>query len=278
MRFSLPALAGALAVNAGAPEIGLESTVFASAVEAYRVGTIFVDASGNAVYIPKPGITLPALGYDLHLRCDTGVAGVSVVPSVTLNVTLGDDTAGTAIASLGIPGYVPDQSKVWPVGEASDFIPQGVGNGAKLVKAISAISASAGLGTNTEWGIFASPAASSFVQLGWKRQANIPYDVPGVVALPDGYRAVGASKKGRGEQPTYSFQFGHVSSMGGMARYYGHRISVLEKIVKDKVAHTANLLVIGFRPTGSPDRGDGNDEVVESSEGFGEEHLIFNAA
>lgn len=277
MRFSLPIITGAAVLSAQSPEIGVESTVRASQAEVYRIGTIFVDAAGNATWAARSGVTLPTLGQDLHLRADDGAVGLLVVPTVTLNCTLADDTVGTAIAALSVPSWLPEQAIVFPVAAAADFVPVGVGNSAKLIKAVAGVSASAGLPNNTEWSVWASPPASAFVELGWKRGANTPYQVPGVVQIADGYRAVAATKKGRNEQVNYSFEFGHVSAMGGMARYNGHRITVWETIKKDKTVHTENVILTGFRPNASPARGDGNDEVVESSSGVGEDHLVFTA-
>jgi hypothetical protein len=277
MRFSLPLITGAAVLTAQNPEIGVESTIWASPVEVFRVGTVRVDAAGVAAWEARPGIVLPVLGLDLHLRADDGAIGGLVAPSVTLDVTLDDDVETTAVASLLVPSWVSDPSITFPVGSAVDFVPTGLGNSAKLIVEVLGIDSSAGLPANTEWSVWASPPAANFIQLGWKRGANAPYQVPGVVQIADGYRAVAATKKGRQEQVSYSFEFAHVSAMGGMARYNGHRISVLEKVIKDKAVHTENIVFTGYRPSASPSRGDGNDEVVESSEGVGEDHLVFIA-
>lgn len=277
MRFSLPALTGSLAVLAGKPEIQVEATIRVSPVEVVQLGTIVVDAAGLGTWVPLTGASIPAEGYDLHLRADDGAFGVPIAPTVTLNVNLFGAVAGTATAVLEIPTWVADQSKNFPVGRSSDFVPQGAGNAAKTVLSIVTLGPIGGLPASSEWSIWGSPPASNFVKIGYKRNATAPYQTPAAVNIADGYNPVGASKRGRPEVGEATFDFAHISSMSGMARYNGTRVTVWEAIVKDKAAWTENVVFTGFRGQASPTRGDGNDEVVESCTGSYERHLLFHA-
>lgn len=275
MRFSLPALTGAAALINANPEIGVESIVNASALEAILIGKIVVDATGSPTWFPRSGVSL-GTGMDIHLRCDDGLIA-DAAPVVTLNATLADDTEGTIQSTFSVPSSAVDQALIFPVNYSLDMIPQGVGNSAKLVKEVSDVDSITNVPANTEFEVWASPAASNFVEIGFKRGAEGVYIVPATVPVANRYNPSAVIKKGRSEVPELSLEFAHISHMDGMARYNGHRTTVYLKVLKDKSVHSANIVYAGYRPQSTPKRGDGNEEVVESSKGAYERCLLFCA-
>ena len=272
MRYSLPVLSAAQVLIAQNPEIGVESIVHVSPVEVVKLGRIVFDAAGDPTWYPKAGASF-GTGLDLHLRLDSAVAATAA-PSITLTVTT-PTGADTAVALLSIPSWVTDQTHVYPVGKALDMVP--VITATDLVTAIAGVAANANVPANTEYSVWGSPPASKFIEIGYKRSVAGPYNVPAAIPLADGYNPAAAIKQGRPEIPELSMEFLHITAMGGLARYNGHRTSVWVKVLKDKTVHAENIVYCGHRPQATPSRGDGNDEVVESSSGPYEDVLLFTA-
>lgn len=279
MRLALTALTALQSVLAQKPEIGAESIYHAVPVEFILLGRVVTDTLGAPTWVPRAGATIPAgTDWDLHLRADDGLENLAGNPSVTLDVTIGGAVgAGTAVAALGIPSWVTDQSKNWSVGDSADFIPQGVGNDALPIEAVSDVSASANLPPNAELSVWASPAVSNVVELGYCKSINGPYQVPASVRIADRYESARAVKKGRSEDSDLSLEFNYISSMEGIGRYNGRSITSLIKVIKDKSVHCENIIYTGYRPAFSPNRGDGNDEVMGTSTGPYEKFMTFVA-
>lgn len=281
MRGTLPALTGAAAVLARKGEDALESTVYVSPLDFLFLGRVKVNAAGDASWHPEQGVTIPTTHVDIHLRCDDGQINLSALPSVTLDVTIDDgsggSTAGTALAAFAVPGWRDDQGKTFPIGAAVDFIPQGAGNSAKAVKSITGLDSSANLPNNSEWSVFASPAETTFIELGMKRGASGPYQTPGQIPIADGYEASAMVKRGRSDVPELNLSFVHIHSWAGLTLYNGRQVTALVKVVRDKSVHVGWDVYTGYRPDGSPSRGDGNEEVVAASSGPYQKHLLFTA-
>ncbi len=276
MRCSLPALNSAQIQVAKGPEMGVESIIKVSAVEAILCGKVSVDASGNVTWVPEPGLDLGATGMDLHLKVNFMPTATSA-PSVTVTGTLGDDTPGTAVAALTVPAWFPDQSKVFQEAFSEDFIPAGGGNSAKLVKAIASVAVT-NVPNNSEFLIYATPLAANFIEQGWKRGAEGAYNVPSTVSFPEGYNPSRVVKAGRGEERELTLEFAHIAAGYALGRYNGKRVSVLIQVKKNRHSvHTTNVLYTGYIPSSSPARGDGNDEVKETSRGKFEDCLVFDA-
>ena len=276
MRFSLPVLSAAQVLVAQNPEIGVDSVVLASPVEVVKLGTIMLDALGVATWYPKAGASFGA-GLDVHLRLESEILA-DAAPTVELNVTLvGVEPPTTALATLAVPSWVADQNHIYPVGHALDFVPQGTGNGSKLVTAITGVHAVTNAPASAEFSVWGSFAASNFIEIGYKRGTEGEYNVPASVAIADGYNPAAAIKKGRPDVPELNLEFAHISAMGGMTRYNGHRTSVWVKILKDKAVHSGNVVYVGCRLHSTPKRGGGNDEVVETAKGPYENVLLFDA-
>jgi hypothetical protein len=279
MRLLPATLTAAQAVLAQKPEIGAESIFHAFPVEFIFMGKIVTDSTGTPTWRPRAGAAIPAAGlWDLHLRTDDGLTNLAGNPSVTLDVTIGDSVgAGTAVATLGIPSWVTDQSKNWSVGSATDFIPQGSGNAAKDIEAILGVDSAANLPPNAEFSVWASSDATNAIELGYCKSINGPYQVPASVSIADRYESAAAVKKGRSEEAELSLEFNYISSMEGIARYNGRSITAFIKVIKDKSAHSENVIYTAYRPEFSPNRGDGNDEVMGTSAGPYEKFLTFVA-
>lgn len=277
MRFLPATLTAAAVILAQKPEIGLESKVRASPLEVVKLGTINVDSAGVATYTAVSGIVIPTAGYDLHLRTDDTIGPLTALPTVTLSVSLFGAVASTVVATLGIPSWVQDQSKIWPLGQSTDFIPQGVGNDAKTVLSITALDDSENLPANSTWSVWGSPAAANFVSLGYCRNKEGPYTVPGNVRIADGYNPQAAIKRGRAEDSDLTLEFVHISSMDGISRLNDRRCAVLLDVTKDKTVLSERVVYAGYRPAAGPKRGDGNDEVIETSTGPFESFLLFVA-
>lgn len=276
MRFSLPVLSAAQAAIAKSIESGLESQVFCSVTPVVKLGRIVVPAGGSAVWYPEAGADYGAAGLDVFVRCDTGVSETAA-PLVTLNCTLeGPLAAQTANAQFAVPSYAQDQGHVYPSGRGFDAIPQGAGNSAKKVTAITGATTT-GLTQYAEFTVYGSGPEADFKPIGLKRGASGAYNAPLAVAYADGYNPSAIVKPGRPEIPELTLSFAHISSAGGMTRYNGHRVAILLKVIKNKAVHSSNVLYVGFLGAASPDRGDGNDEVVESCSGPYEDCIQFEA-
>lgn len=269
MRFSLATLTAAQSALAQKPSVGAESNIYVSSTEMINLGKIVTDSGGVASWKPRPGAVIPTgEEWDIHLRSDDGLKGLAGNPTVTFDVTIGDAVgAGTALATLVIPSYVTDQSKTWPVGTMEDFIPQGVGNSAKSIESITALNASTNLPANTILSVWASPPVASFSEVGYCKGINGPYQVPGSISIADRYESAAAVKKGRSQDAELSLEFNHISSMEGMGRYNGHRVTIWNKVVKDKTVHSDNIVYTGLVPEITPNRGDGDDPVMETTSG-----------
>lgn len=276
MRLSIPALTAAQILIANKPEMGAESQVFVSPVEIFLAGKVVVDSAGAATFVAEPGASLGD-GMDLHLKVQT-MALCSAAPTVTLTVTLAtDDSAGTAVASPVNPSWYPDQSKTFQEGFGTDFIPAGAGNTAKLIKTITAVAVT-NVPANSEFLVYASPAAANFIEQGWKRGAEGAYNVPSTVSFPNGFNPSAAVKPGRGEERELTLSFAHIAAGYGLGRLNGKRCTVLIKVKKNRHSvHTENVVYTGYVPSSSPNRGDGNDEVVETSAGKFEDCMQFTA-
>lgn len=279
MRLLPATLTPALAVLAQKPEIGAESIYHAVPVEFIHMGRILTDSAGTPTWHPRAGAAIPAAGlWDLQLRSDDGMENLAGNPTVTLSVTIGDAVgAGTAVATFGIPSWVTDQSKNWAIGESTDFIPQGIGNDAKDIEGITDVTGGTDLPPNAEFSVWASADASNAVELGYCKSINGPYQVPASVRIADRYKSAAAVKKGRSEDAELSLEFNYISSMEGIGRYNGRSITCFIKVVKDKSAHSENIIYTGYRPEFSPNRGDGNDEVMGTSTGPYETFMTFAA-
>lgn len=276
MRLQLAALSATQILIAKKPEIGLSSRVFASAFPVQKVGRVVVSAAGVATYVPEAGVDWGAEGLDLHVKVDSPLRA-SAAPTLTLNCTLYDPLPDqTAIATFAQPSWVADQTHTYQVGAGFDFIPQGAGNSAKKVIAVTGAAAT-NVSQYCEFVIYGTPAASAFVEIGWKKSASGQYATPASIAIADGYNPSAALVLGRPEVPELTLNFSHIVASAGMVRYNGHTIGVLLKVIKDKSVHVSNILYCGYRPQTNPERGEGNDEVQESSTGPFEDCLQFDA-
>lgn len=265
MRFSLPVLTSAQILIAENPEIGVESNVFASAAEVIQLGTIKTDALGAITWTPKPGAAYGS-GLDVHVAVENPING-SAAPVITLDATIVTVGTGTLAATFAVPSWVANQGNIYPQGIAFDMIPQGSGNALRLVTAIAGVTSLANVPNNSELTVYGSPASSNFVEIGWKKTVDGAYNTPSSVSLANGYNPSAAIKKGRPDVAELSMEFHHVSSMDGMCRYNGMRVSVLNKVIADGSVTKEHILYIGHRPNATPKRGEGNDAVVESSSG-----------
>jgi hypothetical protein len=274
-RLSIAALSAAQILIANKPEIGVESVIKISPIESLLVGKIVVNSAGAASWVAEPGASLGD-GMDLHLKVDI-MPTASAAPTIALDVTLEGAVISPAEADLLVPSWFPDQAKTWGEGWALDFIPQGSGNAAKLVTAVTGVTVT-NVPANSEFMVFATPPISSFTEYGWKRGAQGAYNVPSTVSIPDGYNPSAAVKPGRGEERMLTLSFAHVAAGFSISRYNGKRVTVLIEVKKNRrLVHVSNILYHGYIPSASPDRGDGNDEVVETSEGRFEDCLLFTA-
>lgn len=275
MRFSLPTLSAAAALIAQNPEIGLESNVFMSANEVVKLGTIKTDAAGAITWTPRPGASY-GTGLDVHVSLKTAIVAASA-PVITLTATIATVGAGTVAGTLAIPAWAANQNQFYPEGYALDLIPQGTGNDAQLITAIAGVTSLANIPVNSELVVWGSPLASNFVEIGWKKTVDGSYATPGTVSIANKYNPSAAIKKGRHDVTELKMDFNHISSMDGVARYTGLRTTALVKIIKDDAVTTEHIVYIGYRPNASPTRGEGNNEVVESSSGPVEACIRFVA-
>lgn len=276
MRFALAALSAAEILVAKKPEMGLDTRVFPSVVPVQKVGKIVV-SGGTNTWIPEAGVDWTAAGLDLCLKVDSPLR-CTAAPVVTLECTLvGPLTEEDVATTFNIPSWVPDQSYSYQVGRGFDLVPTGVGNSAKRVLAVTGITSITGITGYAEFIVYGSQASSDFKELGWSKSVSGPYSTPASIAFPDGYNPAAAIRAGRPEIPELTVSMTHIASSAGMTRYNGHEIAMLAKVIKDKSVHVGNILYVGYRPQASPERGEGNDEVVETSTGPYTDCIQFDA-
>jgi hypothetical protein len=275
MRFSLPTLSAAERLIAENPEIGVESNVFVSAADVIEIGTIKTDSLGAITWIAKPGASLGA-GMDVHVSLAKPISAAAA-PVITLDATVVTTGAGTVAGTFVVPAWVGNQNQIYPEGYALDMIPQGVGNSARLVTAVTGVTSMTNVPANSELTVWASPASSNFAELGWKKSVDGAYSAYTTVSIANKYNPTAASKKGVGEIKELNMDFVAVSTMDGVSRYDGMRVAVLVKIIKDDAVHSENIVYTGHNLNASTKRGEGNDAVIESSKGPFQRALKFVA-
>jgi hypothetical protein len=272
MRFAVSIPADDIPI-ANAPEIGGESKVKLSYGEIGVVGQLAQTAPGSGTWtVETPAFDFTALGVDLALVCDTGIKStVNVV--VNLNVTLDDDTSGTATATFAVPSYAKDQSSNLPAGLAVDVLPQGAGNADKKIKAILSIASITGGAKGNRFSLVCLP--SDWFDVGCTKSKNEKLPVAKSLAIACGLKGSAFVKAGRSEPGELELKALNFTYGDGLSRLNGHRGSVLIEVLKAGRVLTERTVYGGYLPTPSTDRGDGDDEVTNSATGNFESFAKF---
>ena len=117
---------------------------------------------------------------------------------------------------------------------------------------------------------------TQFAPVGCTRNKSFDLPIPSSVSIPCGYEASRFVKKGRSEESELELEFVHFSSWSGVERLNGGRCSLLLDVVKDDSIPWERVVLTGHRPNASPNRGDGDDEVLATSSGPYESVLLFS--
>ncbi len=258
-----------------APEIGSESKVKVSYEEISIVGELSQPAPASGTYAANvPAYDFPAGGDDLALLC-RNAARSEVDIIIDLAVRFDDDTDGTARAAFAVPTYSKDQSDNLPQGLAVDIEPQGVGNDAKKIKAILGVSSVTGGAKGNRFQIVRLPSEASYSDINCKRRAEPTYPVPKSLPIACGSNPSAFTKAGRGDPGLLALEAAHFQYADGLTRLNGHRVTVMVEVLKDDRVLCERSVYGGWRGAASPNRGDGDDEVVATSEGNFESFAVF---
>jgi len=280
MLLDLLPLTAAQQLAANTPEIGAESTVrytdkeFLSVLELTNVGVTATDEAQLASSFP---IVLTEERH-IHLRCDNGFLYDTALV-LDLDVTLSDDSTIVARATMEVPTWAKQGVNANPVGTAVDFRNTDGTALALKVKSIQGINAMTGgrAGNINRVSIWSSPDVGEFVSQGCVRNKNFDLQIPGSINIACGYNAQQFVKQGRSEEVDLTLEYTYFSSLDGIGRLNGSRCGLLIDITKDDTVPWERLVLTGHRPNGSPNRGDGDDEVLAESSGPYESFLVFNS-
>lgn len=278
MRFDPGEIAAAADIEiADGVEIGSDKVVYVSREPMTLMGTINFSGAGAATYTPRPGAALPTAGRDLHLVLpDKPGKSTAGEIAVTLDVTYADATTDTSTATFFVPSWSEDQAYEAPMFAAADFLADTGGNAGKLIKTIGGLDSVAnGLAGNV-MEVWSSPAAADFHLIGCCTRAVGPPPYPGSLKIPCGRQAARWTKVARSQEGDLTIEWKYRDHWRDMARYMGQKTTVMVAIEKDGLVMSSRWVYTGYVPSGGPERGDGDDETLATSEGAFERVMLFN--
>lgn len=259
-QFEVPANDRAVADS---PEIGGESQVKISYEDFVTLGKISQPSEDSGEYTPHAGLSIPAGGADIALRCNTAIKSSSSV-QITLNVTFDDDNSGTVSAQYQIPTTAYDQTSNLPIGLMVDFDGSG-GNETKKVKAITGIQSFTGGQANNVFEVMILP--NTWHDLGCARNKDETLPIPAGLPIPCGLNSSAYTKFGRGEAGSLTLEALAFTYADGLSRLNGHRVAIMVEVMKEGRVLSERSVYGGWRAAVNTPRGDGDDEVVSSAEG-----------
>ncbi len=281
MKMKPAALTAEQLATALKPEFGADTNVYLSNIKLQRQADVLVGgttAANTGTLKLNAAAALLVAGEDLVLRVkDSTQSYNGLAITVTLGVTLDDDTADTATATLTIPAWEGDTGTAVPLGLSDDFTPDGVGNETKKVKSIDSVDTVANAKPGISLEIWSTPDAAAWVGVGCKTEINgAPKGNP-TVAIACGYDSNAFTKKGRGEAPTLDISYKYKTYVSGLARYHGQDVDVRVDAVKEGEELLERWIYTGYRPALTLPRGDGEEEVIGSSSGMYQALFVFLA-
>lgn len=274
MKLDIAALTSTKAAIGLKPEIGVESHVYVARGELVPVGELEMDSPTSAVADFYSNADL-GTGMDLHIRAENPVEGVDGgTITVTLDVTLEGAVVDTATATFDIPGWSSYQKNYIPIGLSADFVPDTPANAGLKVVSVQGLDSVSDGALGNQFKIYATPPIADFIEIGCTRSKSGQFKLPTVVNIACGYDSAAHTKLGRSDEQNLTLSFAYASQLEALSRFNGHRCLVLIKVVKDNAVHWENILYSGYIPRANADRGDGNDEVVATSESSYEKFMV----
>lgn len=253
---------------ARSPIIGEDVQVYFSPENCQSLGSVRALTATTAEFTSAGGVGIPSGGRECFIRiASSKCQGVGGAMTVTLNVTLDDDTAGTAVATFHLPEWAPSGSlNYWPYGMAADLIPFGAGNSAKKIKAVTGVSSVVNMKPGNTFEIFTSPNADNFKFIDCCRGKGGMLNLPGIIEIACGRNPSAYTKLGRGESNPLKVEFINRGALEQLAIYNGQQGTLRFDIVKDDAILAERRLFTGFwvRSNGDmPDVG----EAMNTAEG-----------
>jgi hypothetical protein len=267
MKLNLSVAAADVAI-ARSPIIGEDVQVYFAAENCEPLGSVRALTATTAEFTSAGGVGIPSGGRECFVRiASSKCRGAGGAMAVTLNVTLDDDSADTAVATFHLPTWAPAGSlNNMPYGLAADLIPAGVGNTAKKIKAVLSVASVANMTPGNTFEIFSSPAAASFTFIDCCRGKGGALNLPGIIEIACGRNPSAYTKLGRGESNPLKVEFINRGALEQLAIYNGHQGTLRFDIIKDDAVLAERRLFTGFwvRSNGDmPDVG----EAMNTAEG-----------
>lgn len=276
MKLNLPTLTAEQQAIALTPEIGAESSkVMFTTEPCHQLGVIEVTGSNTDSFVFSSEAVDLGGGADIHLRVQNPLAGgTGGAVSVQVNVVYGDDSTGTATATLDIPAWSKIKQNVFAAGHATDFIPDAPGDVDKKIKSVQSVAAVNNTQAGNRFAIFSTPAADKFTSIGCAKAKDGAFNSPTTLHIQCGYDATAFTKKGVSQPSNLTLSYNYVTAMDSLVRVNGHYVTVLVKTVKDDMVPFEQRIYTRHLVSVKDSRGEGNDEVVATSEGAFEDLLV----
>jgi hypothetical protein len=263
-------LAAGLVDIARLPELGHNSQAYFAPEVCKNHGVVTTTGATTATWRSNGGAPLPDAGRILHARLSSeNVVGSGGAMVITLNVILddeGDPLVGTAVATFDLPTHTPFTGNIFPIGASRDFIPAGEGNANKKIRSVTSVASVANMPLNAQFEIWSTPNDESFVYLDCGRSKGGEEVLPMQVPIACGKDPQAYTVSGRPDTKTVSFTFANRGNMEQLGRFNGTLGTFRIDVIKGDVAICERIIYNNVQPNVSVPRGDGNEDVVGTSE------------
>lgn len=250
------------------PIVGEDVQVWFSPENFVPLGSVRALTATTAEFTSAGGVGIPTGGRECFVRINSAKCqGVGGAMSITLNVTLDDDSSDTAVATFHLPTWAPAGNKnYWPYGMASDLTPAGSGNSAKKIKAIVSVASVANMKPGNNFEIYTSPNASDFTFIDCCRGKGGMLNLPGILEIACGRNPSAYTKLVRGESNPLKIEFINRGALEQLAMFNGHQGTVRFDIVKDDAILAERRMFSGFHVRSNGDMPD-SGEAMNTAEG-----------
>jgi hypothetical protein len=270
------ALASTDVETARLPGLAKDYNIYFAPEVCVERATLVATGATAGTYTSSGGAAIPTGGRDIVARISSNYAvGVTGAMAITLDVTLDDDTTGTAVATFHIPTYTDAVNlNRFPLGVCADFVPAGAGNSTKKIKAITGLNAVANMTAGNKFEILTTPNSADFVFISLVNSFNAPFPQPKVVKIADNQKEAAFTRVGMMPAEDLTVKFKDRGALEQLNRFNGARGTFRADVIKDGVVLSAYYLFSGAYVVAKPEVGTGDDEVVSTSEGTYEKHLV----
>lgn len=268
MQYGLSISTGAQRAAAKAPKLGVETRLKYSLVPIERVGEVEFSAEDTAVYDADETFVPPVAGGQ-HYQAVLLSANPGSAITLTFAVVLSDASVGTATATFDAPSWAPDQGEHMPQGVAVDLVPSSLS-----IRSITSLTTATGGASGVKVGFLSLPDTADWKEINCPVQKNVTLGAPASVAVPCRYNPIEHLKKGRGDVPTVMLSAKYSSLAMGLGRLNGHKATIMFETWNDDTVLVERLVGQSILKMNIP-RGEVNEEVVISGEGFLEQLAVF---